>query len=76
MLSFEEKFRRQHPDCRLEIEIVSNNLERFHVYVGNIHCADSGVRDYAFRWALEDIKSGKLDLPPYTEQIEIWPLQA
>lgn len=76
MVSYEEKFRRQYPDCRVEIETVSASLERFHVFVGNIHCADSGVRDYAFRWALEDIAAGKINLPENTEQLQLWPLRA
>lgn len=75
MQSFEDKFRAKYPDCRLEILPRSDVMDQFHVYVGNLHCGDSGVRDYAFRWALEDIAAGKIVIPPGFEQAELFPLR-
>ena len=75
MQSFEERFRREYPDCRVEVESVSSNLDRFHVYVGKLHCSDSGVRDLAFKWALQDVRSGKLVLPACPEQLRLWEIR-
>lgn len=72
MLSFEEKFRLKYPDCRVEIENVSSSFDRFHVFVGSIHCGDSGMRDNAFRWVLEDIAAGKLSIPAGVEQMRLF----
>lgn len=76
MLSFEDKFRAEYPDCKIKEEIVSSNVTRYHVIVGDISCSESAVRDLAFKYALEDIKEGKLSLPPRVEQLELWQLRA
>lgn len=71
MLTFEEKFREMYPDCRVEEEIVSINFTRYHVVLGSFHCSESGVREMAFKYALEDIAEGKIKPPPLIEQLEI-----
>ena len=73
--TFEEKFREKYPDCRLEIEPISTTCEHFRVFVGNLPCSESMDRDLAFRWALEDIRSGALMIPPVHEQTEMFPLR-
>ena len=75
MLSFEDRFRAKHPDYRIHEEVISPNLSRFHLYVGVVHCSDSGYRDYAFRWALDDEAQGKLEIPKHPYQMELWPLE-
>jgi hypothetical protein len=75
MLSFEERFRAKYSHCRLEIESLSSCMDRFHVYVGNLHVADSGERELAFRWALQDIKSGAIKIPDSIEQIRLFPVE-
>lgn len=70
MISYEEKFRVEHPDCRIEEEIISSNLIRYHVIVENIHFSESAVRDLAFKYALEEAK--ELNLPPQKEQLKLW----
>jgi hypothetical protein len=72
-LSYEEKFRELYPDARVEEEYVSENLTRFHVCVGRFHCSESGVRELAFKYAFDDIKEGKLKIPPRVEQLNLWP---
>src|ERR1700735_4813828 len=73
MVSFEEKFRAEHPDCSVGEEVISSSLTRYHVVVGNVHCSESAVRELAFKYALEDIKEGRLNLPPRIEQLALWP---
>lgn len=75
MLNFEEKFRLNYPDCKVEEEWVSSNLTRYHVIVGKIHCSESGIREMAFKYALDDIREGKLSIPAGIEQGELWPLR-
>ena len=72
MISYEEKFRREYPDCRVIEEILSDNFTWFHVVIGNIHCSYSGIRDMAFKYALDDIREGKLRIPPCVEQFELF----
>lgn len=73
MISFEDRFRSRYPDYRIEEEVVSDNLTRYHLFVGDLHCCDSGVREFAFKYALEDVKSGKLIIPPQIRQLQLWP---
>jgi len=73
VLSYEEMFRKQYPDCRVEEEFVSPNLTRHHVIVGGFHCSESGVREMAFKYAFDDIRDGKLKIPPMIEQLHMWP---
>lgn len=68
LLSFEQKFRDEHPDCRVEEEIISENLTRYHVVVGNFNCSESGVRELAFKYAWEE----RTKIPPYVEQLQLW----
>ena len=75
MKSFEERFRAKHPDYRIQEEVISINLTRYHLYVGVVHCGDSGYRDYAFRWALMDEADGKIEIPKRPFQMEFWPLE-
>ncbi len=73
--TFEEKFRAQYPDARLEIEPIGT-CERFRLFVGNFHCSESLDRDFAFRWALADIALGILSIPVGIEQPELFLEQA
>lgn len=72
--SFEDVFRRQYPDCRVLEEVVSTALTRYRVAVGKIEFSESGVRDLAFKYALEE--AAQLNIPPRVEQFELWPLRS
>ena len=71
-MSWEDQFREQFPDARVEEEIISEHLTRYRVVVGNsFHCSESGIRELAFKYALEDVREGKLQIPPRIEQLEL-----
>ena len=71
-MSWEDQFRKLFPDSRVEEEIISENLTRYRVVVGNsFQCSESGNRELAFKYALEDIREGKLNIPPRIEQLEL-----
>lgn len=76
MLSFEDKFRAEYRNYEVTEEVVSEQLTRYSLFVGNLFCGDSAVRDLAFKYALEDVKTGKLEIPPSIEQLELWPMRA
>lgn len=67
--TYEELFRNQFPDARVEEEFVSPHLSRFHVALGNIHFSESGIRDLAFKYALEESKGMKI--PERIEQLSL-----
>jgi len=71
---FERQMRERFPDCRVEEEIVSQNLTRFYIFVGEkFYCAESGLsREMAFKYALEEIDSGRLQVPERIEQFKLW----
>jgi hypothetical protein len=71
MLSHEARFRRRYPDCRLEIERVSEWLTYYRVFVGALECSESAVREWAFRYAMEDIRGGRLRIPRRIIQLEL-----
>jgi hypothetical protein len=73
MLNYESKFRELYPDCHCEEETVSSSLSRYHVIVGGFHCSESAIREFAFKYAFDDIREGKLKLPPRIEQLRLWP---
>lgn len=72
--SFEDLFRHQYPDCQVFEEIVSSALTRYRVAIGKIEFSESGVRDLAFKYALEE--ASQLNIPPRIEQFELWPPQS
>ena len=72
--SYEDLFRREYDDCRLVEEIISSNLTRYHVMLGKIEFSDSGIRDLAFKYALEE--AAQLKIPPRLEQLQLWPPQS
>lgn len=72
MKRFETEFREKYPDCRVEEEFVSTQLIRFHVALGNIHFSESGIRELAFKYALEE--SRELGIPERIEQMSLWPI--
>ena len=60
--TFEERFKVLYPNYRIEEEKVSANVTRFNLFVGEQPLSESADRELAFRWALEDIKEGKLQV--------------
>lgn len=70
MLSFEEKFKAEYPDCGVIEETISSNLTRYRVVLGKIEFSESGVRDLAFKYALEEAK--ELSIPALKEQMRLW----
>lgn len=72
MESFEDRFRREYPDCRCEEERISAHLSRYKVKIGNIECGESGIRDLAFKYAWQDVRDGNLSIPPRIVQLALW----
>lgn len=70
--TYEELFRNRYPDARIEEEFVSVHLSRFHVALGDIHFSESGIRDLAFKYALEEAENKHL--PERIDQLTLWPI--
>jgi hypothetical protein len=69
-LSWEKDFRKLYPDCKVQEEQLSENFTRYRVMVCGEICSESGDRELAFRWALEDLRDGKLQIPE-TNQLHL-----
>jgi hypothetical protein len=69
---WEEKFRAKFADVRVIAEARSENFINFTVVVGTQPVAESGVRELAFKYALDDLRDGLLNIKPQVaEQLRL-----
>jgi hypothetical protein len=72
--SFEDQFGKLYPNYQIREQPGACGIHStFHLSVDGIMCADSGIREFAFKYALQDLRTGKLVLPNPPLQMELWP---